>query len=334
MQIPARHRLVRSSAWFLPLAFSLAAMPALAAPPLPSPAVEEARGLFAEALADEDAARWSAALEKYRRVQAIRDTSPVRFRIALSTMKLGRITDARTLFLQTVDGTQVPSAEDANVGAASREAAAELATHLGYVRIDGPASRGNEKLVRIDGQGWSGAGMREVEPGAHVLLVEAADGSTREVPFSVREEETRTVRLFDGPVPPVAPAVSTPGTPGRVHEPLPRWPGFVGLGAGGALVVAGVVMLAVRESHVDAVTERCNGGVCETAARPFVEDQRGKAAALQVGGIAAVSVGAAGAAFGAVWLLVRRIKDTSAPRVGWSVFPDRGGAGATLSVAF
>jgi len=342
MPIAARRRLPRSPAWFVPLALTLASSPSLAAPPQASasPAVAEARELFGQALADEDAARWSPALEKYRQVQALRDTSPVRFRIALCTMKLGRLSDARALFLQTVDGTQVPSAEDPKVGAASREAAAELATHLGYVRIDGPAAQGNEKLVRIDGQSWSGAGMREVDPGAHVLLVQSDDGAAREIPFTVGKQETRTVRLFDGEARRAAPAtaVTLPTQPPldrKKHEPLPRWPGYVGLGAGGALLAAGVVMLAVRESHVDAVNERCAGGVCDLAARPFVDDQRDKASALQAGGIAAVSVGAAGAAFGAVWLLVRRAGDSpDASRVGWSIFPNRDGARASLSVAF
>lgn len=329
MPIPAR--LVR---WcVLPLALSLAC-PALAAPPQASPAVAEARALFTEALGDEEAARWSAALDKYRRVQALRDTSPVRFRIALCTMKLGHLSDARALFLQTVDGTQVPAAEDPQVGAASREAAAELATHLGYVRIDGPASQGNEKLVRVDGQNWSGAGMREVDPGAHVLLVQADDGTAREVPFTVGKQETRTVRLYDGQTKGRAPSVAAaPSRP--VSEPLPRWPGYVGLGAGGALVAAGAVMLAMRESHVDAVTERCAGGVCAVGDRSFVEGQRDKAGALQAGGIAAVSVGAAGAAFGAVWLLVRRAGDSpDSSRVSWSVFPNRDGARASVAVAF
>lgn len=317
--------LVRACA--LSFAVSFAPLLAWAAPAESASAVEEARGLFAEALVDEEASRWSIALEKYRRVQAIRDTAPVRFRIALCTMKLGRLAEARALFLQTVDGTQVPSAEDPKVGTASHDAAVELATKLGYVRIDGPAAQGEEKLVRLDQQAWSGAGMREVEPGAHVLIVQSDDGALREIPFTVGKQETRSVRLFESDAEPAAPSR-------LVYRPLPRWPGYVGLAAGGTLIAAGAVMLAMRESHVDAVRDRCTGNVCDPAARPFVDDQRGKAGALQASGIAAVSVGAAGAAFGAVWLLVRGARDSANNRVGWSIIPNRDGARASFSLAF
>src|ERR1700733_8556393 len=49
-----------------------------------------ARALFAEALRDEEASRFPEALEKFRRVRAVRDTAAVEYRIGSCYEGLGR----------------------------------------------------------------------------------------------------------------------------------------------------------------------------------------------------------------------------------------------------
>src|SRR5258708_19910802 len=56
--------------------------------------LDAARKLFREAVADEDAKRYETALEKFRRVDAQKDTANVRYRIATCLEALGHRAEA------------------------------------------------------------------------------------------------------------------------------------------------------------------------------------------------------------------------------------------------
>lgn len=306
----------------LGVAVLLIAAQASAAPP--EAQVKQARQLYTQALADEDRGEYALALEKYRAVQSVRDTAPVRFRIALCTRQLGKLSDARALFLQTADGTQIPSAEDGSVRAASRDMAAELATLLAYVRIDGPLQSGDERLVRLDGQAWNGVGMREVDPGAHVLEIASESGTSREVRFTVGRRETHAVRLFE----PTAPTtergeVATsdgPSTAAAVRSPrathaVTRWPGWAGLVGGGVLAGVGIAFVGARESEVGAAKDLCPGDVCR-ASRTELDSRRDRAGTFQLVAVTTLSVGVAALAFGGLWLLLHPHAPRQSPAAG------------------
>lgn len=286
----------------LPLIIGTTSLPSLALADAP-PSVAQARQLFADALKEEEAGKFSEALAKLQRVQSVRDTSPVRYQIARCTENLGRIAKARELYLRTVDGTQIPSNEDPSVATASREAAARLAGRVGYVRIDGPATRGPERLVSVDEDEWAGAGLREVDPGDHALVVRSDDGRTRTIPFSVTSGATSSVKLFpkEEPPPPPPPVVAAKAAPVSSGSPTP-W-AWVSLGAGAALVGGGVAMLLVREGDIASITDDCPGNRCPGALRDDIESKQSRASTLGVLGVSAMAVGAAGLAVGTGLLL-------------------------------
>src|SRR5262245_57465062 len=65
----------------LPLVFASGLAVAPAAQAQTGEELAAARKLFAEALRDQDAKNFAAALEKYQRVRQVKDTAPIRYRI-------------------------------------------------------------------------------------------------------------------------------------------------------------------------------------------------------------------------------------------------------------
>ncbi len=291
------------------------------------PTVVQARELFNEALKDQEAGQFTLALAKLQRVQSFRDTSPVRYQIAKCNEGSGRIAKARELYLRTVDGTQVPSAEDPAVASASRDDATRLASRVGYVRIDGPATQDAEQLVGVDDEEWAGAGLHEVDPGPHVLRVRSDSGKIREIPFAVTSMSTASVKLFatkakaDG----TSSAIAT--TPARAVDSsgaATPW-SYVALGGGAAFLGAGVLMLVVRENDIASVETTCPSDRCPASSRDDVESHRSRASTLGVLGVTATVVGAAGLAAGTGLLLFGpRTKSARSTRASFVPLP--GGA--------
>lgn len=270
----------------------------------PVPTVAQARQLFGEALKEQEAGHFAEALAKLQRVQSFRDTSPVRYQIAKCMEGMGRISRARELYLRTVDGTQIPSAEDPSVASASRDSATKLASRVGYVRIDGPATQDNEQLVAVDDDEWAGAGLHEVDPGTHELRIKSDDGKTRVVSFTVASMATTAVKLFPTKKAPAPVAIVAPPKPVAAESggsPTP-WT-WVALGGGAAFVAGGVVMLVVREGDISSIVSTCPSNRCPTSTRDDVESRRSRASTLGVLGVTATAVGAAGLAVGTGLLL-------------------------------
>jgi len=323
-------------------------VPALASAESP-PTVAQARELFSGALKDEEAGRFADALTKLLRVQSVRDTSPVRYQIAKCTENVGRIAKARELYLRTVDGTQIPSNEDPSVAIASRESAGRLAGRVGYVRIDGKAANDAERLVSIDDDEWAGAGLREVDPGTHVLRVQDSDdGATRTVSVTVNSGATASVKLFTVDPAPVKAVVTTVKPKPTSSSGAPTAWTWVSLGAGAAFLGGGIAMLAVREGTIGSIEDLCPGNRCATVLEDDIGAKQSRARTLGVLGITATALGGAGLAVGAgLFLFGPRSggssKSASAqPRPGtlsgWSqrsgVAPLPGGAQLLVGAAF
>ena len=71
--------------------------PALARAQTPA-TLEQAREIFGKALADENAGRYDAALEKYRMVLTVKETPSVRFRIGACLKAQKKLVEARDAF--------------------------------------------------------------------------------------------------------------------------------------------------------------------------------------------------------------------------------------------
>lgn len=308
------------------------------------PTVAEARQLFAEALRDADASRYADALAKLQKVQAVRDTSPVRYQIARCTENLGRIAKSREMYLRTVDGTQIPSNEDPSIASASRDAAARLASKVGYVRVDGAATRGPERLLGVDDDEWAGAGLREVDPGRHVLRVENSDRkSVRTVDFSVTAGSTSSVRIFPDAPDRETRVATEPAKPREAPEGSPTPWSWVSLGAGAALLATGVTLLVVRETDIGHIEDTCPSGRCPESSRDDIESTQSRARTFGVLGITGTAVGVAGLAVGAGLLLFGPRSHDEVKTASWSpmrwaarsgIAPTRGGGQLWIGAAF
>ncbi|HXN33674.1 MAG TPA: hypothetical protein VN894_17515, partial [Polyangiaceae bacterium] len=91
------------------LAGALATATSHAAPADP---IERARALFAQAESDEDAERWSEAIEKLRVVAQVKFTAGVRYHIALCEEHLGQLARALGDYRDAEDQARLENAQD------------------------------------------------------------------------------------------------------------------------------------------------------------------------------------------------------------------------------
>lgn len=125
---------------------------------------ERARTLFGEGLELADAGDWDRAVHRFRRALELRAAAPIRYNLATSLARMGRLVEA----LEEVDAILEDSEADEEVAAASRTLQAELTPRLGRlsVTIRGDASG---TLVTVDGRPWESLGEPiAADPGIRV----------------------------------------------------------------------------------------------------------------------------------------------------------------------
>jgi hypothetical protein len=284
-------------------------------------ALAAARKTFAEGLADENAKRYAAALEEFRRVAAVRETANVRYRIASCLEALGRRADALASYVTVVRvGAGDPTATE--VVRESRERAAELDRTVPRLVLSysTPPPPGTE--VRVDDAPVDPEALREpirLDPGPHTITA-AAPGTT---PFRTSiallegSQVTLAIDLTSPPaenskVPlsrtaeaPVSPSSrATPLAPSR-SAPLG---GYVALGLGGALAVGSVVSFVLRASNVGTLDNACHSLNAETLSCPLSSEgdltSARKAAEIEDPLGIGFALGAGVAAGVGVWLIV------------------------------
>jgi len=177
----------------------------------PSPSeLQAARDLFSKAEADEDAARWSDALDKLKRAASVKSTPGIRFHIALCEEKLGMLVAALGDYAAADQAAR--DANNKDVIDAVAEPLKALRIRVPTLTIEVPAAQDVE--VELDGkpiaQGLFGLAI-PVEPGVHRVAARAAGKRpfSTQVQLHEREAETATVKWID------APAIAT-------TEPQPR----------------------------------------------------------------------------------------------------------------
>jgi hypothetical protein len=284
--------------------------------------LEAARKLFADAVADEDAKRFDTALEKFRRVAAVKDTANVRYRIATCLESLGRRAEALSNYEASVKlGEQEKAGPD--VLRASREHAAELDRVVPRLTIVLPADAPATTDVRVDDAPVDRAALADGLPldvGHHTIRATAPGDTPFETAVTLPEGGHVSISVTLTPVapPPPAgpPAGQTLGQPpagrsGDVEQPpvAPSHPSHVGawiaIGVGGALAVGSVVTFVVQQSNISTINNDCNNnpGACPPTHKQDV--QAAQSAASWQGPLA---IGlAAGAVVGlgiGTWLLL------------------------------
>jgi hypothetical protein len=273
-----------------------------------------ARLLFAEAVADEDARRYEPALDKFRRVAAVKETANVRYRIASCLDALGRRAEAVAAYDAVVRvGAQEAGAADAV--RASRERATQLEPSIARLEVTLPSGAPSDAQVFIDDAPVDAralGGSLPLEPGRHTLRATA----TGRTPFETAVQLGAGGRVAIAVTLPTsaatlggAPSTNPPG-PGAAADtsatpstPIPAGAWIAG-GIGGALAVGAVVSLVLRSNNLSTLNHDCtttpSGSLsCPPSSRNEVSSAHDAAAlegplgiGLAAGAVVAFGVGA------------------------------------------
>lgn len=287
--------------------------------------LDAARKLFTEAVTDEDAKRYDTALDKFKRVAAVKDTANVRYRIASCLEALGRRAEALASYEQAVKvGEQEKAAPD--VMRAARDRAAELDRVVPRLTIVLPADAPATTEVRVDDAPVDRAALGQGMPldvGHHTIGATAPGDAPFDTAVTLPEggHVSITVMLTPLGAPPAGPPGGQPlgqgpsgqQGPGEQNPALPAHPSHAGtwvaFGVGGALAVGSVVTLLLRQSNINTINSDCPTSnkqgqlVCNPGTQ---NDVNGARSAAQWQGPLGIGL-AAGAVVGigiGTWLLV------------------------------
>ncbi len=257
--------------------------------------VNAARALFFEALREEQAQKFEDALRDYRRVQMVRDTAAIEYRVGVCEEALGRPAAAFGSFQAAVSlaGNDAHAADVADAARRELEALAPRIARLTLVKAPAePAA--SVPVVALDGQRLAPESLGLpliVDPGRHVLTTVYGPGPTLRAEIALASGQSVSWTL---PAPP--PATATTPAVGENREGAPGSGGALRSGAligwvtGGALVAGAGVLWWLRSDDIADLKRTCPGGVCPAGAdRNALEATRSRA--LAEGPWAAVLVG-------------------------------------------
>ncbi|WP_437971803.1 hypothetical protein WMF04_21995 [Sorangium sp. So ce260] len=276
---------------------------------------------------------FSAALDRFRRADAIIHAPTLLLGVARAQVGLGQWIAAQESYSRILrEGAPEKSPEQffEAVAAAQRELDA-LAPRIPQVLVSvrGP----DTAAVTIDGEPVPRAAIgvrRPVDPGGHTIRAEAAGFAPVEVKVTLAEGASETVALDLKPVapppsvaspPPIAPApdAAPVASSGSSRTVL----GVAALGLGGVGLAAGAVggVLAIGK-HRD-LSERCPGDRCDPSLQGDVDSYHAMGTLSTIG----FAIGAVGVGAGAFLLLTA---PRSPQRAGISITPviGLGSAGA------
>jgi tetratricopeptide (TPR) repeat protein len=344
----------------LVLAFAVAvACSAVAASGAAEPSAGEiavARKLYREAVALEEAAKWSEAEAKLREAIAIKETPGLRFHLAVTQEKQGKLVEALVDYDRAEEmvqrGTRAPDVEQL-LGSAREAVRARIPT----VTVKAPADA-KQLALSIDGKAFAPSLVGKpipLNPGKHTVRLTAAGAKPYQSEFTLAESEELGVQAK------LEPEVAAPaaGSAGSTSAP-------VDLGEAGSsssarnLVLLGeaaftVAALAVgigfmlyradrqeqvdkAQGYIDADTKSCTnpapapGSAAMSAcdAMPGLTEERDNAAMWAMVGFIGAGVGAA--AMVGTYLLWKPERRDSSARFGAAPIP--GGAALGIAGAF
>jgi hypothetical protein len=298
--------------------------PALARAQTPA-TLEQAREIFGKALADENAGRYDAALEKYRMVLTVKETPSVRFRIGACLKAQKKLVEARDAFA----GVQGPAGNAVAQSAQSELKELERRIPDLTVTLTGPAaSRGG---ITIDGQAATPGRAVQLNPGEHLVVVTGEGVKKNQSIVTLAEATHRKLGLQADADAPAAPEPQQPPPPDRpppAPEDHSKTYGIIGLGVGGALLGGSLVMTLLENGQVSKIQSACPGGNCPMSKQSDVESAKSTASTEYTAAIVLVAAGAVATGAGAYFFF----KPTQKTRVAIAPMPT--GAAMTVGGSF
>lgn len=295
---------------------------------------ETARQAFYEGQDAFNAGDLEGALKAFRAADAIMGVPSTRIEVGRTLKQMGRLLEAAEK-LASVD--LIPAAEDEND--VQRDARAEARTILQEVRARIPtlqiAIRGvapsTEVELYIDGDAIPPGAQdypRKVDPGTHVIRVEATGYRQVAEEVTVAEREEKSVEIS------LVASADGDATSGRDTTPndggfdLPLW-GWVGFGVGGAGLLVGGITGGLTLAKVSELEDDCGGKVCAPGDQARIDDATTVAHVSTAGFV----IGGVGVGVGVAALVVALTAD-EAPESGVSVHPWVGPGSAGLRGRF
>jgi hypothetical protein len=287
----------------------------------PSADLVEGRQLFVEALADEEHGRFAAALEKYQRVQAIRDTVNVRYRIGAALDGLGRIARAVEAYNAAIT-LGVDKGTDAEVVRAAQGRLDVLRPRIAHllIHVSAPPGLAPHVEVQVDSApvATQALGDVAVDPGPHVVTasgpgarpfraqITLSEGGRAEVPIALEPEVVS---------PPPLPSAAPPAAASSGSAATYRTVGVVTSVAGGVLLVGGAVVLLLRSGAISKLHDDCPGGSCPASKQQDLTSTRDRALAFGPLGGVLLAAGALALGTGIVLFTVAGRDTTTATRI-------------------
>jgi hypothetical protein len=275
-------------------------------------ALAAARATFAEGVADENANRYEAALEEFRRVAAVRETANVRYRIASCLVALGRRADALASY-ETVVRIGEGDAPSADAVREARERAAQLDHVVARLTISFSAPPPAGAEVRVDetlvDPKVVGDAIR-LDPGPHSVTATARGAAPFRTAVTLLEGSRLSLAVDLKPLA-GGEEMAASSSGARVTRSAPVG-GHVALGIGGALAVGSVVSFVLRASSLATLERDCAGtGNTLSCPQSRSAEVNGAHNAAQVEGPLGIGLGlgAAVAAGLGVWLIVTASPD-------------------------
>src|SRR5579859_6139186 len=188
----------------------------------PDPTLSAARDLFLAAERDEDAGRWSEALDKLNRVAQVKLTPGVRYHTALCEEHLGRLVAALNDYKVAAEQARVEKAGDVLRLVDRRVAdSAERVPRITIILVPSLP----EATVRLDGRPIATGEAVLADPGTHSIDADAPGRRTSVTTVTVEERDATRIQLTLEPD--AAPPISTPAiaaSSSENHEPAPVHP--------------------------------------------------------------------------------------------------------------
>jgi len=272
--------------------------------------LQRARELFQEAYKDEQEKRYDVALEKFRQVAQVKESAQVRYRIASVLESMNRLREARDAYRACAAMKASLPPKDAPVADACAEKALAVDKRVPKLVVtisgDNPPA---DARVTVDGAPVPAGRPVEQDPGEHTVQATA----TGMKPF-----EQKVTLPDNGSSIPATVSFEPAGT-GIVERPVePKKPsktlGYIALGAGGVLLVTGIILLVAREGAIDDIKSACpEQNNCNPNNRSTVEDKTDTANLFLPLGIGFSVVGAAVAGFG-VYTIVKKPSSPADPQ--------------------
>ncbi len=297
----------------------------------------QARDALRDGVALREKGDLDGAAGKLRIAYGLVPTPITAFELGKTYQALGRILDARELFLSV---KRIPrhfeeTERSANARDESARLAAELTPRIPSLRIKVTLPANASALVRVDGDVVGAEALttpRRVNPGEHVVEAKAGDGPPQRVTVSVAEGETKDVSLEPQWIPPklqIGPGGKTVTL--RSTSTLV----YVGFGSAAAGALLGGALLYFGVTGSDRAIERCAADPADPKRVFCPPDARSDltgAGVVTVAGLVSLGFAAGGVIMGVIGVAnprVERVQVGSAPAVRARPYVGLGGLGLT-----